>query len=367
MTSSYLSSIDTNEKAFCLGFFSYINDTHSRYSKNTYEFSNIYLDEDKKTLEILKNIVDIFYDEKKEVLSMTLIDDKILDDISNHLKTFDINASNWNPKLIKEFIRGLYEYNYLYIKDNESSDNNDSDDYDSNSNKDNILIRKNKVLSNVLQQIGDYLKIPYIFMKGTTLTELNKLPDVYNNDENDKDDLEFLYYSYGCCKYDFLGKIYNEVKSCSFISANFNLTIPQCNFIRVSKDAVAPSKENWSDVGYDLSIISKIKDFNSRTSLYDTGIKIDIDFGYYAEIVPRSSISKSGYILSNNIGIIDNSYRGNLMIALTKIADDAIEIEYPFRCCQLIIKKQDYVNLEEVDSGLSETKRNEGGFGSTGN
>jgi dUTP pyrophosphatase len=366
MSCSYLSSIDTNEKAYCLGFFSYINDTHSRYSENTYEFSNIYLDEDKKTIETIKNIVDIFYDEKKEVLSMTIIDDKILDDINNHLKTFDINDSKWNPKLIKEFIRGLYEYNYLYIKDND--DNNNCDDYDSNSNsnKENILIRKNKVLNNVLQQIGDYLNIPYIFMKGTALTELNNLPDVYDNEEINKDELEFLYYSYGCSKYDFLGAIYKGVKNCSFVSANFNLTIPQCNFIRVSNEAIAPSKENWSDVGYDLSIISKIKDFNSRTSLYDTGIKIDIDFGYYAEIVPRSSISKYGYIMSNNIGIIDNSYRGNLMIALTKIADDAIEIEYPFRCCQLIIKKQDYVNLEEVESGLSETKRNEGGFGSTG-
>ena len=56
------------------------------------------------------------------------------------------------------------------------------------------------------------------------------------------------------------------------------------------------------------------------------------------------------------------------MIALTKIADDAIEIEYPFKCCQLIFKKQIYVNMEEItDGGLEETKRNEGGFGSTGN
>ena len=117
-----------------------------------------------------------------------------------------------------------------------------------------------------------------------------------------------------------------------------------------------------------MSIIKKVKDINSKTALYDTGIKIQLDFGYYSEIVPRSSIIKSGYILSNNIGIIDNSYRGNLMIALTKIADDAIEIEFPFKCCQLIFKKQVFINLEEVrDRNLDETKRNEGGFGSTDN
>ena len=82
------------------------------------------------------------------------------------------------------------------------------------------------------------------------------------------------------------------------------------------------------------------------------------------EIVPRSSLSKSGYILANSVGIIDNSYRGNLMVALTKVCDDAKEIEYPFRCCQMIVRK--YVNtyLEEVGN-VDKTKRNEGGFGST--
>ena len=52
------------------------------------------------------------------------------------------------------------------------------------------------------------------------------------------------------------------------------------------------------------------------------------------------------------------------MVALTKVCDDAKEIEYPFRCCQMIVRK--YVNtyLEEVGN-VDKTKRNEGGFGST--
>ena len=73
------------------------------------------------------------------------------------------------------------------------------------------------------------------------------------------------------------------------------------------------------------------KKINSKTTLYDTGICLDIPVGYYVEIVPRSSIVKSGYMLSNSIGIIDCSYKGNLYVGLTKICDDAIEIEYPFK------------------------------------
>ena len=54
------------------------------------------------------------------------------------------------------------------------------------------------------------------------------------------------------------------------------------------------------------------------------------------------------------------------MIALTKIADDAPEIQLPFKCCQLIVRNQVFSNLYEItDDDLSSTKRNDGGFGST--
>jgi deoxyuridine 5'-triphosphate nucleotidohydrolase len=87
--------------------------------------------------------------------------------------------------------------------------------------------------------------------------------------------------------------------------------------------------------------------------------------GYYSEIVPRSSISKSGYMLSNSVGIIDQSYRGNIMVSLTKIDSESPDIELPFKCCQLIIRKQYYANMIEVGYSFDETDRNEGGYGST--
>ena len=161
----------------------------------------------------------------------------------------------------------------------------------------------------------------------------------------------------------FMHKIYNKNIE---LSVSFNNDKPTLKVYKTAEDAVIPSKAFEDDAGYDLTIIKKIKDFNSKTALYDTGIKIEIDEGYYTEIVPRSSISKFGYILANSIGIIDNNYRGNLMIALTKICDDAPDIQLPFKCCQLLIRKQISADLFEVRSDdLTETERNEGGFGST--
>lgn len=328
MTDNYLKTIDNNEKAYCLGFFSYINDVHTKYSKHCYELNNIDINIDDKLLKYFENIVDIMYDDLTCSISMNILDTNTLEHIKTNINNFD----NFSDKYKCEFIRGVYEYNYL-------NNNNDTND---------ILIKNVGFLAKtkIIEKIADYLNIPYIY-----ITE---------NSEN------YYQVKYGCNTVDFLGLIYNNINNdCSVNYCNYNNTIPRCCVIKTDENAVIPSKKNWSDVGFDLSIIKKLEDFNTKTSLYDTGIKIQLDFGYYAEIVPRSSMSKTGYILANSIGIIDNSYRGNLMIALTKIADDAIEIKYPFKCCQLIIKKQVNINMEEVSS-VDTTKRNIGGFGSTG-
>jgi deoxyuridine 5'-triphosphate nucleotidohydrolase len=312
--------------SYLLGFLSYINENHTKYSKYCYELSDICEDNDKLLLDKLKYLVDIIEDDNG-ITSMELLDTE------NNLKKIEEQISKLNEftdKEKREYMRGIYEFNYLKYK---SCDND-------------IKIKKSGMMKNNYQELMDYLNIPYIIT-------------------SDEDNNEYILIKYGCNTLDFLGLLYYGIdNTLSFNETNYNYTLPRCCVIRVDENAIMPTKAHWSDVGFDLSIIKKIKDLNSRTILYDTGLKIQLDFGYYAEIVPRSSISKTGYILANNIGIIDNSYRGNLMIALTKIADDAIEIEYPFKCCQLIIRKQVLVGMEEVGK-LENTMRQEGGFGSS--
>ena len=48
--------------------------------------------------------------------------------------------------------------------------------------------------------------------------------------------------------------------------------------------------------------------------LVGTGLFIELPEGYHAEIYPRSSITKYNIMLKNSVGIIDNTYRGNLKI-----------------------------------------------------
>lgn len=148
-----------------------------------------------------------------------------------------------------------------------------------------------------------------------------------------------------------------------FELATYNQVI-KCDIVKVHVDAIIPTRLRATDVGLDLTVIEKVKDINEVTTMYDTGLKISPQNGYYSKIYPRSSLIKSGYMLTNSVGIIDANYRGTLKICLTKVCKDSPDIVLPFKCCQLIFEKQLHC-LFNIVNKLDNTERNEGGFGST--
>lgn len=143
------------------------------------------------------------------------------------------------------------------------------------------------------------------------------------------------------------------------------IEIPLLGFRLTQPNAVLP-KKRISDVGYDLTVVDVYSKLTPMTYLYETHIALDIPLGYYVEIVPRSSISKTGYILANSVGIIDPSYTGTLKVSLIKIDNSMPDIKLPFRIAQLILKP--YIISNHKDTTHEEaidTKRGSGGFGST--
>ncbi len=138
------------------------------------------------------------------------------------------------------------------------------------------------------------------------------------------------------------------------------------NFKAHHENAMIPSRAGDDEVGFDLTIIEKVKDISSNTSMYDSHISVQPPSGFYFEIVPRSSISKLGYILTNSIGIIDPSYRGTLKVVLTKINDNVPDLELPNKRFQLIPRPFISNNFKiNVTTSLNDTSRGDGGFGST--
>lgn len=97
-----------------------------------------------------------------------------------------------------------------------------------------------------------------------------------------------------------------------------------------------------------------------------TGVAIEMPKGYYMELFMRSSYgAKRSLRLSNCVGVIDNSYRGEIKGLFDNHGMETEFIHAGDRFAQGIIKKEIPAKFVLADK-LSKTERNDGGFGSTG-
>ena len=88
-------------------------------------------------------------------------------------------------------------------------------------------------------------------------------------------------------------------------------------FFKCDPNAVSPERARPSESGFDLTLISVVKNVG-KVTMYGTGIMIQPPTGFYFDMVPRSSIIKSGYMLANSVGVIDQGYTGEIMVPLIK-------------------------------------------------
>lgn len=101
-------------------------------------------------------------------------------------------------------------------------------------------------------------------------------------------------------------------------------------------------------------------------ALIPTGLKIELEHGYEAQIRPRSGLSiKHGITLINCVGTIDEDYRGEVCVPVVNLSNETYTIQPQERIAQMIIARVEQAEIEVV-AELTETVRGAGGFGSTG-
>ena len=97
-----------------------------------------------------------------------------------------------------------------------------------------------------------------------------------------------------------------------------------------------------------------------------TGLALALPKGTVGLVYVRSSLAvKHGLALTNSVGVIDEDYRGELLVALTNHSGEVYTIAHGDRIAQLVVTPYFRPELLAVDA-LSETRRGTGGFGSTG-
>ena len=138
---------------------------------------------------------------------------------------------------------------------------------------------------------------------------------------------------------------------------------------RLTDNAKVPTRADEGSAGYDLygNNPYTIEIEPHKTVMIGTGICMETPRGTFGGIFPRSGIaSKRGLRPANCVGVIDPSYRGEIIVALHNDSNESQFVEPGERIAQLIFLSYGTIlNWEEVDE-LSETERGGGGFGSSG-
>lgn len=143
------------------------------------------------------------------------------------------------------------------------------------------------------------------------------------------------------------------------------------NIKKTDEKAKIPTYGSEFAAGADLYAVihneeNKVEILPGETAFIDTGIIMEIPYGYVGLIYARSGLScKQGLAPANKVGVIDSDYRGNIMVALYNQSNGVRIVSEGDRIAQIIIQPVEQFGFK-VKGNLSDTVRGNGGFGSSG-
>lgn len=134
--------------------------------------------------------------------------------------------------------------------------------------------------------------------------------------------------------------------------------------IKLLHEQCRPYKKHSVDAGLDLKSRIDIVIPANTGCMIPLGVSVAIPEGYVGLLFPRSSLSKTPLRLANSVGVIDSSYRGEIMAKFDNVSDLNYHVGIGDRLVQLVLVPCAYMGLEYVTE-LDNTERGDGGFGST--
>ena len=136
----------------------------------------------------------------------------------------------------------------------------------------------------------------------------------------------------------------------------------------LNENAVIPEQATSGSAGFDLCSAEEgvVRIAMGQRAVIDTGIALEIPYGYEGQVRPRSGLAaRNGITVLNSPGTIDSDYRGAVKVILYNTGP-TFDVHTGDRIAQLVISKvPKLIRFQKVKT-LSDTERGEGGLGSTG-
>lgn len=138
-------------------------------------------------------------------------------------------------------------------------------------------------------------------------------------------------------------------------------------FRKLDPDVTLPRRARDGDAGLDLQANDTLKVGPGERAMVRTGLAVAIPPGHAGLVLPRSGLaSGQGLTLTNSPGLIDEGYRGEIMLAVVNLdPDQPVEIRKGDRIAQLLVVP--FAQVEPAEAAeLPPSSRGEAGFGSSG-
>jgi dUTP pyrophosphatase len=137
--------------------------------------------------------------------------------------------------------------------------------------------------------------------------------------------------------------------------------------LATNPDLPLPERATPHAAGYDVRCAEESVTLRpGEIRLVATGLQMELPGGVECQVRPRSGLAlKHGITLPNSPGTIDPDYRGELRIIMQNLGPEAVTLRRGERIAQLVFARFEAPEIVLAER-LSETRRGEGGFGSTG-
>lgn len=134
--------------------------------------------------------------------------------------------------------------------------------------------------------------------------------------------------------------------------------------IMLEPTAFMPKRAHATDAGLDLRSRWHTLIPAHGSAEFDTGVHIELPRGWYGKIESKSGLNVKYDVVSCG-GVIDEPYRGSIVVKLYNFGDEDYVVNAGDKIAQLVLMQCLAPELEVVDE-LSETDRGNSGFGSSG-
>lgn len=135
---------------------------------------------------------------------------------------------------------------------------------------------------------------------------------------------------------------------------------------KLYEDSIIPTRGSEYAAGYDLYAHEGATIKPHETAKIGTGVAIQPPKDTFGAVFARSGLAaKQGLRPANCVGVCDYDYTGEYIVALHNDSNEERVVEAGERIGQVVFIPYINVSFIEVNE-LEETKRGDGGFGSTG-